>query len=134
LNPFERGNEFGAALVELCGVVFGELVEETVAGGGEPEQDAAAVFGVGRAGEQASGLAALGELDDAVMAEAEAFGDIGDGGEGVGGGSGDLEEELVLLGGKAAGLQALLAFCRLHRSIVSRYFYAKNLWRVCGGR
>jgi hypothetical protein len=137
----QRGDEPGGALVKFGGVVVGEVIEDAAADGSELQQDAAAVSGVVDAGEQASLFAALGELDDAVMAKAEADGGVGDGGGDAVGGSGDLQQELMLLGWEIAlgggclaelqegaelvaelgeNLEAALVFVRRHRYIVSR--------------
>jgi hypothetical protein len=70
LDAFECGDKPGGALVEFGCVVVGEIIKDAAAGRRELQQDAAAVGGVMDAGEQASLFAALGELDDAVMARA----------------------------------------------------------------
>ena len=90
-------------------MVVGEGLQDFVAGGGEMEDDAAAVDGIAGAAEEAGFFAALTELDGGVMAEAEAFGDVGDGYEGGVGGAGDLQQKLMLLGLEASLGGALLA-------------------------
>ena len=121
-------------------MVVGEIIEDSAAGGRELQQDAAAVGWVVDTGEQASLFAALGELDDAVMAQAEADGGVGDGGCDAVGGSGDLQQELMLLGGEIAlgggglaelqegaelvaelgeNLKSAVVFVRRHKYIVS---------------
>ncbi len=73
-------------------------MEEAAALSSEMQEDDAAVLAVGAA-EEAGLFAALAELDDGVVAEAEAVGEVADGGRL--GRAGDLEEELVLLRMKA---------------------------------
>jgi hypothetical protein len=108
-DVLERADEAGAQLAELAGVVGGEGVEEAAAFAGDAEENAAAVCGVVGAEEEALGDGAIDELDDGVVAEAQALGGVGDGGEGARGGSCDLEEELVLLGVELELLGGLLA-------------------------
>ena len=102
-DVIEGGGKAGGLVVELAEVIAGEAVEEALAFRSEAEQDAAAVGGVFGAAQEALMLGAVGELDDAVVAQAEALGGVGDGGWGAVGGAGDLEEQLVLLGMEADG-------------------------------
>jgi hypothetical protein len=78
-------------------VIGGEFVEDAAAFLCDGEDHAARVFGVFAAFDEALAHGAIDEFNDTVVLQAEAFGGVGDRGEGVGGFAGDLEEELVLL-------------------------------------
>jgi hypothetical protein len=96
-NSVEGADEFGSQVVQFAGVGFGEAFKRAFSGRGELEDDEAMV-GVGlEALDEACFSASFAELDDAVMAEAEALGDPGDGGFNAIGRAGDLQHELVLL-------------------------------------
>ena len=88
---------------------FGESLKGAVAGAGELKNYVAMV-GVGLQALDEAGLGtALAELHDAVVAESKAVGDIGDGGVHAIGCTGDLQQELVLLGLKAGLRSGLFA-------------------------
>ncbi len=106
---FEGADEAGAELAEFAGVVFGEVLEDFAAFLGDGEDDAAAVVGVFGADEEAFCDGAVDQLDDGVVAEAEALGGVGDGGERAVGCSGDLQQELMLLGMQIDFVGGLLA-------------------------
>ena len=99
----EGCGETGRLIVELAEVIAGEAIEEAFAFRGEAKENAAAVGGVRGAAQEALVLGAVRELDDAVVAKAEALGGVGNGGRGAVGGTGDLEQELMLLGMEADG-------------------------------
>ena len=109
LDVFEGADEAGAEFAEFARVVVGEVLENLAAFAGDGEDDAAAVVGVFGAEQKAFGYGAVDELDDGVVPEAEALGGVGDGGERAGGRSGDLEQELMLLGVKIDFVCGLLA-------------------------
>jgi hypothetical protein len=111
-DVFERADEAGSKLVEFAGVVCGQFFEDALAFGCDLEEDTAAIGGIGGAGEEAFGHAAINQLDDGVMTQAKAFGGVADGGGDAIWGTRDLEQELVLArvemdlgGGLFAGLE-----------------------------
>lgn len=87
--------------VQLTCVIAGEALQRASALTGEREQNLAAIAGIDRALEQAGVLAAMAELDNAVVTQAKPLRDVRDGDELAGWGAGDLEEKLMLLGLKA---------------------------------
>jgi hypothetical protein len=91
------------------GVEFGEGVEDGAAFFCDGEDDAAAVERVFGASEKTFGYGAVGELDDGVVAETETLGGVSDGDDGVWRRSGDLQQELMLLGVQIDLLGGLLA-------------------------
>ena len=93
---------------ELAAVMRGEFLQQPGALGGDTQENTAGVRLVARAFEQAFFFGAIGELNHAVVAQAEALGGVGDGGDGACRGAGDLEQQLVLLGLKTGGMRGLL--------------------------
>ena len=98
LDLFERGDEARGPLLELTGVIAGESREKASAFGGEAEENAALVSGIGGAGKEAFAHGAIDELDSAVVAETEPLGCPGDGDGDAGWCSRNLQEQLMLMG------------------------------------
>jgi hypothetical protein len=108
-DVFEGADEPRAELAQLARVVFREGLEDFAALFGNGEDDAATVCGVFGAEEEAFGDGAVDELDDGVVAEAEALGCVCDGGERAAGCSSDLQQKLMLLGMEVDFVGGLLA-------------------------
>lgn len=94
----QRSHEARAEFVEFASMIAGEPAQKLTAFGRDVEKGTALVFSVGFAREQALAHGAIDELNSRVVAQAEAFGGVGDGDRGSGGRAGDLKEKLVLLG------------------------------------
>jgi hypothetical protein len=97
----ERLDELRGELVELAGMIVRERAQNAASGGGETQDNHASVSGCAATGNEAEVFAAIAELDDAVMAQGEAIGEIADGSEGSARGSRNLKHELVLLRSEA---------------------------------
>jgi hypothetical protein len=97
IDAGERLDKVGAHHFQLAAVVRRQLVQHTRALGGDAEQDAAGVVLIAGSLQKAFLLGTICQLDYAVVPQAEALGCIGNGGDGAGGRSGDLEQELMLL-------------------------------------
>jgi len=106
---FQGRDELRAQLVQLTGVVAGEIFEETASFRSEPNDDAAAIDGVVRAPDQPGFFAADTELDHAVMAKTEALSYISNGWGYAFRRSGNLQKQLMLLGMKANLYRSLFA-------------------------
>lgn len=100
---FECLDEARGHLVELAGVVTGEMVEHVAAFAGYAEDGAALVVCIDGAGQQAFALGAVDELDGAVVLQAEAGGGVGDGDGRALRSACNLQQELMLLRLKAGG-------------------------------
>src|ERR1700739_3160058 len=108
-HVLEHLNAAGRKSVQLACVIAGEAFEDSAAFAGDAEDCAALVFEIDGAGEQAFGLGAVYEFDDAVVFEAEARGGVGDADGRRFRCSGDLEKKLMLLrlesGGEGGALR-----------------------------
>lgn len=82
---------------ELAPVMRGQFLQQARSLGGDAQENAAGVRLVARALEQAFFFGTIGELNDAIVAQAEALGCVSDRGDGACRGAGDLEQQLVLL-------------------------------------
>jgi hypothetical protein len=102
-------NQPGDELVQLALVVFGECSQDAVAYCGDVQGDTTAIGGVLPAKDQPCFFTSLAEFDDAVMAKAQSFGDVGDGGFNAVGRSGYVQKELMLLGMETGFGRAALA-------------------------
>jgi hypothetical protein len=98
LDLFERGDEARGPLLELTGVIAGESREKASAFGGEAEENAALVSGIGGAGKEAFAHGAIDKLDSAVVAETEPLRCPGDGDGDAGWRPGNLQKQLMLMG------------------------------------
>jgi hypothetical protein len=108
-DAVESTDEFWSEFLQLAGVGFGESFESAFSRRRQFENDEA-MIGVGLKALDKAGIgAALAEFDDAVMAEAETFGDPGDGGFDAVWRTGDLQHELMLLGLEACFVGGLFA-------------------------
>jgi hypothetical protein len=79
-------------------VIVRQGSQDSVSLRGDVESDTAAVGGVVLAMDQPDFFTALAEFDDCVMPQAEPFRSVGDRRLRAVGSSGDVEQELVLLG------------------------------------
>jgi hypothetical protein len=107
-NAGERFDQGGAHYFELAAMVGRQPVEQSRALGGDTQQDAAGVALVGGALQQTLLDGAICQLHHAVVPQAEALGRVGDGGDGGGRRSGNLQQQLVLLGLQAGIVSGLL--------------------------
>ncbi len=108
LDVLKRAHQAGRGLNELARVLAGKAGENATAPAGDTEDCAAAVGRIFPALEQVLALAAVHQLDGAVVLEAEAPGGVGDGDGGFIGRAGHLEKQLVLLGLEAGFDRGLL--------------------------
>jgi hypothetical protein len=95
--------------MQLALVVGGESPQHPMALRRELQYDSAPIRCVVLSAKQAGLFTSLAELNHAVVPQAEPFGGVGDRGFGAVGRSGDLQQQLVLLGVQACLFGALLA-------------------------
>jgi hypothetical protein len=107
-NAGKRLDQGGTHHFKLAAVVCRQLVEQPRALGRDAQQDTAGVCFVAGALEQAFVDGAVCELDHAVVPEAEPLGRVGDGGNCAGRRSGDLQQQLMLLGLETSRVGRLL--------------------------
>lgn len=102
IDSFEGAGETGCHLVEFAGMIDGEVLEQPLAFGCHLQDGSAAVGWVGSADQQVLAFGAVDQLDDAVVAQTQARGRVGDGYDLGLRGAGDLKKELMLLGLQAS--------------------------------
>jgi hypothetical protein len=150
----ECSDEAWRQFVQFTGVIAGEVIENLAAFARDAEDYDALVVGIGGAGEQALIFGSVNEFDNAVVFKPETRGGISNAYGDRFGGSGNLQEELMLLrlesGGKGgtlgemkktAQLKAEVSECaeqvrfgggwgETHIYIVSRHKLNEH-WRNC---
>jgi hypothetical protein len=104
----ECSDEAWRQFVQFTGVIAGEAIENLAAFARDAEDYDALVVGIGGAGEQALIFGSVNEFDDAVVFKPEARGGISNAYGDRFVGSGDLQQELVLLRLESSGKGGIL--------------------------
>jgi hypothetical protein len=99
----ECSDEAWRQFVQFTGVIAGEVIENLAAFARDAEDYDALVVGIGGAGEQALIFGSVNEFDNAVVFKPETHGGISNAYGDRFGGSGNLQEELMLLRLESSG-------------------------------
>ena len=105
---FERADQGGAGGTEQVAVMEGELAEEAFAERGDADQHDAAVGTATGAADEMARFEAIEQLDETVMLQLEALGEVADRGLARGRSAFDGEKELVPLEGAVARVSELV--------------------------
>jgi hypothetical protein len=120
-REFQGADEGGATLAEFSVMVKGELAEDSLAPGGERNQDLSAILASNVAPHQAGGRKAVDEFDRAVVPDLEPFGELADAGTRAFGQTLQSQHELMLPWLEAGITSRLLAEMKEAAKLITNF-------------